>query len=183
MKCLERVHLLLLLARHTGRSMHEATLTQGSMTVTRKRSLSWKPCGPPCKQDEGGLVEELAAEEDDMDGGLHDALALMQKWDGRGTFRGERASATSGRVEALLTKYQFEFDDESIDFELIECLMRYICRSAYEDGAVLVFLPGWDDITRCGKKIEFGGTPELMRCPVVRVSGQCKCIRALELYI
>lgn len=124
----------------------------GNMTATRTKSLSWKPCRPPCEQDEGGLVEQVAAEEDDMDGGLHDALALTQKWDGRGTFQGERASATSGRVEALLTKYQFEFDDESIDFGLIECLLRYICRSAYEDGAVLVFLPGWDDITRCGAK-------------------------------
>lgn len=116
-----------------------------------------------------------------MDGGLHDALALTQKWDGRGTFRGERASASSGRVDALLTKYQFQFDDESIDFELIECLLRYICRSAYEDGAVLVFLPGWDDITRYGTKLEFGGTPELGCCPVVRVSVQRKCIRAFYL--
>ncbi|CAN0465384.1 unnamed protein product [Ascophyllum nodosum] len=100
--------------------------------------------------DEGEFVDEVAAEEDDMDRGLHDALAMSQRWDGRGTFRGERASATSGRPEALLTKYQFAFDDESVDFELIECLLRYICRSAYEDGAVLVFLPGWDDITRLG---------------------------------
>lgn len=46
----------------------------------------------------------MLAAEDDMDGGLHDALALSQKWDGLGTFRAERASATSGRAEELLTR-------------------------------------------------------------------------------
>lgn len=45
-------------------------------------------------------------------------------------------------------RYQFAFDDETVDYALVECLLRYLCRSAYEDGAVLVFLPGWDDITR-----------------------------------
>ena len=116
------------------------------------RALGTPPL-PSSLQEEEELVDEVAAEEDDMDRGLHDALAMSQRWDGRGTFRGERASATSGRPEALLTKYQFAFDDESVDFELIECLLRYICRSAYEDGAVLVFLPGWDDITRCGTEV------------------------------
>lgn len=48
--------------------------------------------------------EAVLAAEDDMDGGLHDALALGQKWDGRGTFRAERASATTGRAEELLTR-------------------------------------------------------------------------------
>lgn len=48
----------------------------------------------------------------------------------------------------LLGRYQFTFDDETVDYRLVECLLRYVCRSAYEDGAVLVFLPGWDDITR-----------------------------------
>lgn len=46
---------------------------------------------------------DAAAGEDDMDSGLQDALALSQKWDGRGTFRGERAS-TTGRAEQLLTR-------------------------------------------------------------------------------
>lgn len=71
-----------------------------------------------------------------------------RRWDGRGTFRAERATAKTGRAEDLLARYQFAFDDEAVDYELVECLLRYICRSAYEDGAVLVFLPGWDDITR-----------------------------------
>ncbi|CAN0185647.1 unnamed protein product, partial [Ectocarpus sp. 8 AP-2014] len=71
-----------------------------------------------------------------------------RRWDGRGAFRAERAAAKTGRAEELLTRYQFAFDDEAVDYELVECLLRYICRSAYEDGAVLVFLPGWDDISR-----------------------------------
>lgn len=45
-----------------------------------------------------------AAEEDDMDGGLHDAVAMSQKWDGKGIFRGERAAAATGRAEELLDR-------------------------------------------------------------------------------
>ncbi|CAM9415731.1 unnamed protein product, partial [Ectocarpus sp. 13 AM-2016] len=98
------------------------------------------------EDEEEEYLGELAAREDEMDG-LQDALA-SQRWDGRGAFRAERAAAKTGRAEELLTRYQFAFDDEAVDYELVECLLRYICRSAYEEGAVLVFLPGWDDITR-----------------------------------
>lgn len=48
--------------------------------------------------------DEALGLEDDMDAGLQDALALSQKWDGRGTFRAERASATTGKAEELLTR-------------------------------------------------------------------------------
>ncbi|CAM9850836.1 unnamed protein product, partial [Discosporangium mesarthrocarpum] len=112
--------------------------------------------GSPMEEEEvgrgGATAEEEEEEEglgveDDVEEGLHDALATIQKWDGKGMFRGERAGA-SGQADDLLLRYQFAFDDEMVDYSLIECLLRYICHSAYEDGAVLVFLPGWDDISR-----------------------------------
>ncbi|KAG5188009.1 hypothetical protein JKP88DRAFT_262359 [Tribonema minus] len=84
-------------------------------------------------------------------------------WDGVGAF-GMRTA--DHQAEDLLARYQFSFDDEMVDYDLIAALLRYICESAYEEppsraallrcvcgnaceeGAVLVFLPGWDDITR-----------------------------------
>eukprot|EP00795_Rhopilema_esculentum_P010997 gene10997-19837_t len=38
-------------------------------------------------------------------------------------------------------------DLESIDFHLISSILRHIC-NRMEDGAVLIFLPGWDDISK-----------------------------------
>jgi HrpA-like RNA helicase len=35
-----------------------------------------------------------------------------------------------------------------VDYHLIRELLVYISESGYEQGAVLVFLPGWDDISR-----------------------------------
>ncbi|CAB1100894.1 unnamed protein product [Ectocarpus sp. CCAP 1310/34] len=74
------------------------------------------------EDDEEEYLGELAAREDEMDG-LQDALA-SQRWDGRGAFRAERAAAKTGRAEELLTRYQFAFDDEAVDYELVECLLR-----------------------------------------------------------
>ncbi|CAM9232255.1 unnamed protein product, partial [Choristocarpus tenellus] len=109
------------------------------------------------EEEEDDNEEDALAEEDDMQRGLHDALAQTQKWDGKGTFRGERVG-TGKRAEELLQRYQFAFDDEMVDYELIECLLRYLCHSAYEEGAVLVFLPGWDDISRLGDLLQSSKT-------------------------
>eukprot|EP00794_Sanderia_malayensis_P015883 gene15883-17483_t len=42
---------------------------------------------------------------------------------------------------------QANTDQDNIDFRLIESLIRHICLSM-EAGAILVFLPGWDDISK-----------------------------------
>ena len=52
-------------------------------------------------------------------------------------------------TEALLKQYQYAFDDTQIDHDLIVSLLTYIFESEYcKDGSVLVFLPGWDDISK-----------------------------------
>jgi hypothetical protein len=35
--------------------------------------------------------------------------------------------------EDLLARYQFAFDDETVDYDLIAQLLKYICESAYEE--------------------------------------------------
>ena len=63
------------------------------------------------------------------------------------------ATAIASSVEqtptekALLTKYHVKQNDEDIDFTLILELARYISRLSYGDGGILIFLPGWYEIS------------------------------------
>ncbi|KAG4203115.1 hypothetical protein ERO13_A05G380800v2 [Gossypium hirsutum] len=52
----------------------------------------------------------------------------------------------------LLEKYIASGNPEIIDFVLIEQLLRKICIDSNE-GAILVFLPGWEDINRMKEKL------------------------------
>ena len=49
--------------------------------------------------------------------------------------------------KALLTKYHATQDDEDIDFTLVLELVKYISRLSYGDGGILIFLPGWFEIS------------------------------------
>lgn len=49
--------------------------------------------------------------------------------------------------QRLLDKYLATVNPELIDLVLLEQLLRKICKDS-EDGAILVFLPGWEDINR-----------------------------------
>lgn len=55
-------------------------------------------------------------------------------------------------AENLLADYDRTVNDESIDFDLILHLIRYIHKTEYA-GSILVFLPGYDDIMFCQEYI------------------------------
>ncbi|XP_041991533.1 LOW QUALITY PROTEIN: DExH-box ATP-dependent RNA helicase DExH6-like [Salvia splendens] len=64
-----------------------------------------------------------------------------------------KAFTQSDKEQDLLDKYLSHVDPELIDCLLsIEQLLRRICNDS-TDGAVLVFLPGWDDINRTREKL------------------------------
>ena len=54
-------------------------------------------------------------------------------------------SLMSEEEKQRLEFYHNTFDDDKVDISLILCLLTYICRNK-EEGAILVFLPGYDDI-------------------------------------
>ncbi|KAK4484325.1 hypothetical protein RD792_006902, partial [Penstemon davidsonii] len=58
----------------------------------------------------------------------------------------------SEEEQILLDKYSSNVDTELIDCVLIEQLLRRICSDS-NDGAILVFLPGWDDINRTRERL------------------------------
>jgi HrpA-like RNA helicase len=54
----------------------------------------------------------------------------------------------SSQTKSTLTSL---FKDQCIDLDLIVSLIRVICTK--EEGAILVFLPGWDQIVRLRDKL------------------------------
>uniref|UniRef100_A0A803KWM6 RNA helicase n=1 Tax=Chenopodium quinoa TaxID=63459 RepID=A0A803KWM6_CHEQI len=57
------------------------------------------------------------------------------------------SSSSSVEEQQLLEKYMSTTNPDFIDVVLIEKLLRKICMES-ENGAILVFLPGWEDINR-----------------------------------
>ncbi|XP_051151910.1 DExH-box ATP-dependent RNA helicase DExH6 [Andrographis paniculata] len=64
----------------------------------------------------------------------------------------EKTFKYSDEEQQLLDKYISNVDPELIDCVLIEQLLRKICSDS-KIGAVLVFLPGWDDINRTRERL------------------------------
>nr|XP_009399067.1 PREDICTED: DExH-box ATP-dependent RNA helicase DExH6 [Musa acuminata subsp. malaccensis]XP_009399068.1 PREDICTED: DExH-box ATP-dependent RNA helicase DExH6 [Musa acuminata subsp. malaccensis] len=58
----------------------------------------------------------------------------------------------SAEEEELLNEYLASINPEHIDTVLIERLLRKICNDSAE-GAILVFLPGWDDINQTKERL------------------------------
>ena len=79
------------------------------------------------------------------------------KWDGESPF-GTDIAAPSNKLsltdEELLTRYQTIYDDEEINCDLILELVRYVHKSSYGDGAIMVFFSGWADISEFAMLLE-----------------------------
>ncbi|KAL5976173.1 DExH-box ATP-dependent RNA helicase DExH6 [Asimina triloba] len=65
----------------------------------------------------------------------------------------ENDVSKSADVQQLLEKYLSSINTELIDTVLIERLLRKICIDSKEEGAILVFLPGWDDINQTRERL------------------------------
>lgn len=75
----------------------------------------------------------------------------VEKWDGEGMFHAnvEQEPELTADQEKYLNLYQSMHDDEQIDTDLLLELLHYIHKSSYGEGAILVFLPGWQEISEC----------------------------------
>ncbi|XP_063065850.1 3'-5' RNA helicase YTHDC2 [Engraulis encrasicolus] len=58
----------------------------------------------------------------------------------------------SAEEQELLKVYHHSFDDEKVDLDLIMHLLHNICQSS-DEGAVLIFLPGYDEIVSLRDRI------------------------------
>jgi ATP-dependent RNA helicase DHX36 len=92
--------------------------------------------------------------------GHEDVVGLLQEWG-----RNAKASTDAASVALALSKYQSNTDADEVDIELIESLLCFIfgerqfmgkkpfCFTS-DGGAVLIFLPGWDEILRLKDRLE-----------------------------
>ncbi|XP_069576764.1 3'-5' RNA helicase YTHDC2-like [Brachyistius frenatus] len=64
------------------------------------------------------------------------------------------AAELSAEEQELLTLYHHSFDDQWVDLDLIMDLLHNICSTSSE-GAVLVFLPGYDEIVALRDRVLF----------------------------
>ncbi|XP_061571968.1 3'-5' RNA helicase YTHDC2 isoform X2 [Cololabis saira] len=64
------------------------------------------------------------------------------------------AAELSTEEQELLNLYHLSFDDERVDLDLIMALLHEICSTTC-DGAVLIFLPGYDEIVTLRDRILF----------------------------
>jgi len=78
------------------------------------------------------------------------------KWDGVSPFDllPPGADGPTDAEDELLTKYQAMHDDETIDHFLLLEVVQYIVKSSYGDGGILVFLPGWQEISEFSLMLE-----------------------------
>ncbi|KAF4803514.1 putative ATP-dependent RNA helicase YTHDC2 [Turdus rufiventris] len=66
----------------------------------------------------------------------------------------KNGSDLSAEDRELLTAYHHSFDDEKVDLDLIMHLLHSICHSC-DAGAILIFLPGYDEIVTLRDRILF----------------------------
>jgi len=106
--------------------------------------------------DDTTTVEEEEENEDNNDNEYYsddddvDAKPDML-WDGLSPFEDvslvnahHRSTLTE---EELLRRYQASHDDELIDDMLLLETLKYIIQSSYGDGSILIFFPGWMEIS------------------------------------
>ena len=110
-------------------------------------------------EDYDDPVDDIEEDQDIiLDDDDNDILALHEgHWDGTSPFGVADIlsnTKTSLSEEELLNRYHIMHDDEQIDNDLILKIIRYINKSSYGDGAILVFLPGWMEISELSMILE-----------------------------
>ncbi|CAH2038738.1 unnamed protein product [Thlaspi arvense] len=93
--------------------------------------------GADCKlvSKEGITALELAEKENQLE-----AAQIIRE-------HANNFQSNSQQAQDLLDKYMATINSEEVDVGLIALLMKKIC-SGSKDGAVLVFLPGWEEISK-----------------------------------
>ena len=107
------------------------------------------------EDDEIVQVETYSSHVVDRDAkeAIADVAEPVQKWDGKDPFAfTEQKSQPQSELDVMLQQYQTMHDDETIDNELILEILDYIVK--HGDGGILVFLPGWQEISELTMMLE-----------------------------
>ncbi|CAH8385689.1 unnamed protein product [Eruca vesicaria subsp. sativa] len=94
------------------------------------------------KSKDGMTASELAEAENQLE-----AAQIIRE-------HAENSQSNSQQAQQLLDKYMTTINPEQVDVSLILQLVRKICGDSEDGGgAILVFLPGWDDINKTRQRL------------------------------
>ena len=84
---------------------------------------------------------------------------------------GEALQISDAEREGLLKAYELSgVNPDDVDLDVLSELLAYICSGALGDGAILVFLPGWFEIssmvTRCNTHLGIGRSHRVLVLPL-----------------
>ena len=155
-----------------GKSLMDLKNSETVVPKTGNTGLNCVLCGKQNFVDALALAEHLAL----CDGDLHDdgddsspnALGTLpqadddasssddesyEKWDGVSTFQIPE-KVTVGDDTEMLDQYQVMHNDEDLDYELMVEVLKLIVQHSEPNSAILVFLPGWGEISEFGLLLE-----------------------------
>lgn len=80
----------------------------------------------------------------------------VEKWDGEGLFDAnvDKGVKLSSKQEKYLNLYSTMYNDEEINTCLLLEILHYILKTSSDEGAILVFLPGWQEISEVNMLLE-----------------------------
>ncbi|CAB1318506.1 unnamed protein product [Coregonus sp. 'balchen'] len=115
-------------------SQIEQLLSMGA-SIRIKASNGWTALDWAKHFQQAEVVDLLESYLSSLEAGKLDEWSLVQA----------ATTEMSPEDQELLKEYHHSFDDERVDLDLIMHLLQNICTSS-EEGAVLIFLPGYDEI-------------------------------------
>ncbi|XP_066516299.1 3'-5' RNA helicase YTHDC2 isoform X2 [Hoplias malabaricus] len=121
----------------------EQLLSMGA-SVHMKASNGWTALDWARHFNQTEAVDLLESHISSLEAGQLDESSLVQSCSGE----------LSAEDQELLKAYHHSFDDEKVDLDLIMHLLYNICQSS-DEGAVLIFLPGYDEIVGLRDRILF----------------------------
>ncbi|XP_026778235.2 3'-5' RNA helicase YTHDC2 isoform X2 [Pangasianodon hypophthalmus] len=121
----------------------EQLLSMGA-SVHVKASNGWTALDWAKHFNQTEAVDLLESHISSLEAGQLDESSLVQSASGE----------LSAQDKELLKAYHHSFDDEKVDLDLIMHLLFNICQSS-DEGAVLIFLPGYDEIVGLRDRILF----------------------------
>jgi len=97
------------------------------------------------------IMENELEEYDEIDDEV-----LVRKWDEESPFAADTCPCNKLTLteEESLMRYQTMYDDDEVNYDLLLELVRYIDKSSYGDGAILVFFSGWKEISEFALLLE-----------------------------
>ncbi|GAA6095870.1 3'-5' RNA helicase YTHDC2 isoform X1 [Tachysurus ichikawai] len=121
----------------------EQLLSMGA-NVHLKASNGWTALDWAKQFNQTEAVDLLESHISSLEAGHLDESSLVQS----------HSEELSAQDQELLKAYHHSFDDEKVDLDLIMHLLFNICQSS-DEGAVLIFLPGYDEIVGLRDRILF----------------------------